>query len=38
MIRKLSVLCAAIALMATAPAHAQSKGTFLVDVGAGLPF
>ncbi len=38
MIRKLSVLCAAIAFMATAPAHAQSKGTFLVDVGAALPF
>ena len=38
MIRKLSVLCAAIALVATAPAHAQSKGTFLVEVGAGLPF
>ncbi|MEZ4414077.1 MAG: OmpA family protein [Gemmatimonadales bacterium] len=38
MIRKLSVLCAAIALMATAPAHAQSKGTFLVDVGVALPW
>ena len=38
MIRKLSVICAAIALVATAPAHAQSKGTFLVEVGAGLPF
>jgi outer membrane protein OmpA-like peptidoglycan-associated protein len=38
MIRKLSVLCAAIAFVATAPAHAQSKGTFLVDVGAALPW
>jgi outer membrane protein OmpA-like peptidoglycan-associated protein len=38
MIRKLSVLCAAIALMATVPAHAQSKGEFQVGVGAGLPF
>jgi outer membrane protein OmpA-like peptidoglycan-associated protein len=37
MIRKLSVLCAAVALMATAPAHAQSKGQFQVGVGAGLP-
>ena len=38
MIRKLSVLCAAIALAATAPAHAQSKGTFLVDVGVAFPW
>ena len=38
MIRKLSVLCAAIALVASAPAHAQTKGQILVDVGAGLPF
>ena len=38
MIRKLSVLCAAIALMATVPAHAQSKGEFQIGVGAGLPF
>ncbi len=38
MIRKLSVLCAAIAFMATTPAHAQSKGQFQVGVGAGLPF
>ncbi len=38
MIRKLSVLCAAIAFMATVPAHAQSKGQFQVGVGAGLPF
>ncbi len=38
MIRKLSVLCAAIALMATAPAHAQEKGQFQVGIGAGLPF
>ena len=38
MTRKLSVLCAAVALVATAPAHAQSKGSFLVEVGAGLPF
>lgn len=38
MTRKLSVLCAAIALMATVPAHAQSKGQFQVSVGAGLPF
>ena len=38
MIRKLSVLCAAIAMVATVPAHAQSKGQFSVDVGAGLPF
>lgn len=38
MTRKLSVLCAAIAMLATVPAHAQSKGQFSVDVGAGLPF
>lgn len=38
MIRKLSVLCAAIAFMATVPAHAQSKGQFQVGIGAGLPF
>ena len=38
MIRKLSVLCAAIALVATVPAHAQSKGQFQIGVGAGLPF
>ncbi len=38
MIRKLSVLCAAVALMATAPAHAQEKGQFQVGLGAGLPF
>jgi len=38
MTRKISVLCAAIALAATVPAHAQSKGQFQVGVGAGLPF
>jgi OOP family OmpA-OmpF porin len=38
MIRKLSVLCAAIALLATVPAHAQSKGQFQVGIGGGLPF
>lgn len=38
MIRKLSVLCAAIALTATATAHAQSKGQFQVGVGVGFPF
>ena len=38
MIRKLSVLCAAIALVATVPAHAQSKGQVQLGVGAGLPF
>ena len=38
MTRKLSVLCAAIAMLATVPAHAQSKGQFQVGVGAGLPF
>ncbi len=38
MTRKLSVLCAAIALVATVPAHAQSKGQFQIGVGAGLPF
>lgn len=38
MIRKLSVLCAAIALMATVPAHAQTKGQFQVGVGMGYPF
>lgn len=38
MTRKLSVLCAAIALLATVPAHAQSKGQFQIGLGAGLPF
>ena len=38
MTRKLSVLCAAIAMLATVPAHAQSKGQLQVGVGAGLPF
>jgi len=38
MIRKLSVLLAAMALAAAVPAHAQSKGQFQVGVGAGLPF
>lgn len=38
MIRKLSVLCAALAFAATTPAHAQYKGQFHVGVGAGLPF
>jgi outer membrane protein OmpA-like peptidoglycan-associated protein len=38
MIRKLSVLCAATALLAAVPAHAQTKGQFLVEAGGGLPF
>ncbi len=38
MIRKLLVLTTAIALAATVPAHAQSKGQFQIGVGAGLPF
>ena len=38
MTRKFSVLCAAIALVATVPVHAQSRGQFLVEGGAGLPF
>lgn len=37
MIRKLSVLCAMFAFLATVPAHAQSKGEFQFGVGAGLP-
>ena len=38
MIRRLLVLCAAIALAIPAAAHAQSKGQFQVGVGAGMPF
>jgi outer membrane protein OmpA-like peptidoglycan-associated protein len=38
MIRKLLALSATLALVATVPAHAQSKGQFQVGVGAGLPF
>ena len=38
MIRKLLALSAALALVATVPAHAQSKGQFQVGAGAGLPF
>jgi outer membrane protein OmpA-like peptidoglycan-associated protein len=37
MTRKLSVLCAAIALVATSPAHAQSQGQYEIGVGAGVP-
>jgi len=38
MIRKLLVLCAAAAFMATTPVHAQYKGQVHVGLGAGLPF
>jgi len=36
--RKFPLLCAALALLATVPVHAQEKGQIQFGVGAGLPF